>query len=93
MSISPSKPQSGHFSSCEPEILGISICEEHSGHSTVIVSGISLLTMRFLTTFLLAGFFTYPSLELKFKGELLVTGLGEGDELGGGYESKPSLLK
>ena len=56
MSISPSKPQSGHLSACEPDILGISICEEHSGHSTVIVSGISLLTTRFRTTFFLLAF-------------------------------------
>ena len=83
MSISPSKPQSGHLSSCEPDILGISICEEHSGHSTVIVSGISLLTTRFLITFLLAGFFASSSLELEFKGESLGNDLGEDGAVGG----------
>ena len=83
MSISPSKPQSGHLSACEPDILGISICEEHSGHSTVIVSGISLLTTRFRTTFFLAGFFASSLSDSEFKGELSDNGLGEDGVVGG----------
>ena len=83
MSISPSKPQSGHLSACEPDILGISICEEHSGHSTVIVSGISLLTIRFRMTFFFAGFFASSLLNSGFKGELSDNGLGEDGVVGG----------
>ena len=77
MSISPSKPQSGHLSACEPDILGISICEEHSGHSTVIVSGISLLTTRFRMTLFFAGFFASSLLDSEFKCKLSDNGLGE----------------
>ena len=83
MSISPSKPQLGHLSACEPDILGISICEEHSGHSTVIVSGTSLLTTRFRTTFFFAGFFTSSLLNSELRGELSDNGLGEDGVVGG----------
>ena len=70
MSISPSKPQSGHLSCCEPEIFGISICEEHSGHSTFIISRISLVTTRFLMTYLFVGFLTSSSEAVEAKEEL-----------------------
>ena len=83
MSISPSKPQLGHLSSCDPETLGISICEEHSGHSTVIVSIIPLLTTRFLITFFFAGFFNFSSPELESKVELLDRELGGKGVVGG----------
>ena len=83
MSISPSRPQSGHLSACEPDILGISIWEEHSGHSTVIVSGISLLTTRFRIIFFFAGFFASSSVDSEFKGELSDNGLGEDGVVGG----------
>ena len=81
MSISPSNPQSGHLSCCEPEIFGISIWEEHCGHSTVIISGTSLLTTRFLITFLFVGFLTSSSEGFELENELSDVDL-EGLEIG-----------
>ena len=72
MSISPSKPQSGHWSCWEPEILGTSIWDEHCGHSTVIISGIDWrTTFFFLTVFFLGS--SSPSSSIKERGEEIIS--------------------